>query len=130
MDAKWNKSERERYILHDNLYEESGGIKVKLKERSRKVVLRGWGLKGYKPSATRWIRSEDLMYNTVTLADNSRLYNWYLLREYNSNVLIQKKKKKPGDDGFFNSTILEEFFYNVYKHQIITMYDLNILKCY
>ena len=129
MDAKWNKSERERYILHDNLYEESGGIKVKLKERSRKVVLWGWGLIGHKPSATRWIRSEDLMYNTVTLADNSILYNWYLLREYTSNVLIQKKKI-PGDDGFVNSTRWEEFFYNVYIHQIIMMYDLNILKCY
>ena len=32
-------------------------------------------VKGYKLSAIRRIRSEDLMYNMVTIVDNTILYN-------------------------------------------------------
>ena len=32
-------------------------------------------VKGYKLSVIRQIRSEDLMYNMVTIADNTVLYN-------------------------------------------------------
>ena len=38
-------------------------------------------IKGYKLSATRWIKSQDLMYNTVTTVDNTKLNNWNLLKE-------------------------------------------------
>ena len=33
------------------------------------------------------------MYNMVTIVDNTTLYNLNLLREWNLNVLIKKKKK-------------------------------------
>ena len=32
-------------------------------------------VKGYKLSVTRWIRPGGPMYNTVTIADNTTLYN-------------------------------------------------------
>ena len=65
-------------------------------ETGRKVVekqLPGLGdgdmerlVKRYKLSTTSWIRFEDLMYNMVTIVDNTVLYNWNLLSE-NLNVI-------------------------------------------
>ena len=37
-------------------------------------------VKVHKISVIRWISSEDLMYNTVIMVDNTALYNWNLLR--------------------------------------------------
>ena len=58
---------------------------VKLIEtESKKVVARGWGwgqgnrerlVKRYKLSAVRGIRSEDVMYDMVTVVDNTVLQN-------------------------------------------------------
>ena len=36
--------------------------------------------------------NEDLTYNTVRTVDNTVLYNCNLIREWNLNVLIRKKK--------------------------------------
>ena len=64
--------------------------KVKLIEtESKKVVARGWGsgqgnrerlVNWYKLWAVRGIRSEDLMYDMVTVVGNSVLQNWNLLK--------------------------------------------------
>ena len=40
---------------------------------------------------TIWIKSENLMYNIMTIVDKTVLYNWSWLREYNLNVLMLKK---------------------------------------
>lgn len=43
-----------------------------------------WGLiKVYKTLAIRWIKSEDIMHNMVTIVDNTVVYNSILLREEN-----------------------------------------------
>ena len=63
---------------------------VKLIEtESKKVVARGWGsgqgnrerlINRYKLWAVRGIRSEDLMYDMVTVVGNNVLQNWNLLK--------------------------------------------------
>ena len=49
-------------------------------------------VKGHKRSTIRWIRSQHLTYNMITIADNSVWYNWKLLREENLNISPKKKK--------------------------------------
>lgn len=38
-------------------------------------------VKGYTVSVIRLFRPKDLIYNIVTIVDNTLLYNWNLLRE-------------------------------------------------
>ena len=82
-NAKWNKQDRERQILGIitllwNLNKkwnsqkqrvESGCQGVGDRDNKEKLV------KGNKYSFIRWIRSEDLMYDTMTIADNTVLYD-------------------------------------------------------
>ena len=50
-------------------------------------------VKAYKLSAIRWIKSEDLMYNMMTVVDNIVLYDWST-----EDVLIPLvPKKKRGE---------------------------------
>ena len=86
--AKWNKSDRERQILHGITYTWNLKKVKFIATESGKVVTKGWGwgirerlVKGYKLSAIKWIRSSDLMYNMMIIVDNTILYNWNSLRE-------------------------------------------------
>lgn len=72
--GKWHKPDRERQILH--------GITsmwhLKKKSQTQKQSgCQGKGEvgKGCKCSIIRWIWSEDLIYNMVSIVDNSVMYN-------------------------------------------------------
>jgi len=72
-----SKSEAERQILHGITYTWNLN-KMSYSQNNRKVVARMWGkkqmlVKGYKLSAIRCIRTEDLIliYNMVTVVDNT-----------------------------------------------------------
>lgn len=51
-------------------------------------------VKGYK-----WIRSEDLIYNVVTIVDNTILHNWNLMRVRLKCSHQEKKKMNMWGDG-------------------------------
>ena len=84
-----------RQILHDLTYMWN---RIKVLKSSGYQRLAGGGkykvlIKGYKLSVIRWIKFEDLMYNMVTTADNTILYNWNLLWEENLKCSHQKLKR-------------------------------------
>ena len=49
-------------------------------------------VKEYKGYYAGWISSEDLMYNLVTIANNTILYTWKLLRELSFSVFTTHTK--------------------------------------
>lgn len=51
-------------------------------------------LKGYKLPVITWVSSRDLMYNMVTILNNTVLYNGKLLRKQILNVLSTHTHKK------------------------------------
>jgi len=51
-------------------------------------------LKGYKLSVIRWIRSEEQVYDMITVIVSPILYNWNRLREQNLNLLTKEESKK------------------------------------
>lgn len=87
--AKWNKQDREKQILHDSSY--MWNLK-KLKSWTHRNRVQKWLpwagegkmgdrkklIKGYKLSILGWIRSDDLMYNMVTILAQIVLCNWNL----------------------------------------------------
>lgn len=59
-----------------------------------------------------------------TTVENTVLYNWHLLREYNmfsQEFYIFKMDMLTG---------WEAYFYNIYVYEITTMHILNILQFY
>ena len=65
------------YTMHHGNREEKGSY------QGSGVEEIGEASKGYKLSIMKWLRSEGLMYNMMTITDNTTLYNWNLLREQN-----------------------------------------------
>lgn len=61
----------------------------------------------------------DLMYNLVTLLNNTTLYNWNLLRKDNF-IVLTKKKDKYVMQLMCYLTRWEESFHKVYVYQVIT----------
>ena len=51
-------------------------------------------VKGYKLSVIRWVRSEDPMYNMVTIVENTVLYNQNLLKEESVSEIDLKRERE------------------------------------
>ena len=97
--AKWDKSDRERQILHDFTY------MWNLKELNSKRQRGEWWLPGpgagglglmlvkeHNLAVRRWVSSGDLTYSMVSIGNDTVLYISKLLWDQRINVLPTKKE--------------------------------------
>ena len=87
--AEWNKPARDRQILYDVTYTWNLKKLNSQKQRVERWLPRAgerwekWGDVGQKHQlpVIRWIPSGDLRYSVVTIANNTVLHTWKLLKE-------------------------------------------------
>ena len=105
------------------------------------VVARGWRwgnrerlVRGHELSVIKWIRSEDLMDNLVTVVDDIVLYwyNWNLLRVELKCSHQKKVGKKDFPDGFppqFTQTLRLLGLRTVQEHPVLVASKTSCSRC-
>ena len=124
--AKSNNPNKDKYCMY-HLYAKSLKKLNSYKHRVGKSFQGfggrgvGWNrerlVKGCKLSVVRWIKSEDLMYDMVTIADDTVLYNRNLLEQKIINVHPHKPTIQPLQENCYEICLC--CFHKVLVYQII-----------